>query len=265
MNIHRIKAIILQEYFMTVRNLETINDIFIYPIMNIVVFGFITKYLMGSSDNPMFVALVVGMLFWQVFSTAQYTMSVATLWNMWAHNMTNLFASPISLSEYFFAHAFTAFIKSSLVFALGSLIIYFQFGFNIVSFPLLLTVIIFLNLFISGISLGLVLIGIIFLYGTRIQALTWGFVSLIQPLSAVFYPLSILPVFLQTIGRIIPLTYMFEALRQYIKFKYLTSYSLNNLMIGSMLTSLYLLLSILVFSILFTKSKEIGQLPKNDQ
>jgi len=264
MALHRIKAVLLQELFMMRRSLETIVDVFVYPVMNIVVFGFISKYLLGSTNQGTFLSLIVGMLFWQVFSTTQYTVSVATLWNMWSHNLTNLFASPITLVEYFVAHSITAFIKSMVVFGIGSLIAYLQFGFSVIQLPFIFLLIMILNLYIVGVAIGLVLIGFIFAHGIRIQALTWGFVSIIQPLAAVFYPLSTLPEPFTSIARLLPLTYMFEALRQTIHDGAILPSSQQLLITGSFITALYVVLSLIFFKYLIDKSHQTGQFAKND-
>jgi len=264
MALNRIKAILLQEYYMTHRSLETIVDVFVYPIMNIIVFGFISKYLLGSTNKGAFLSLIVAMLFWQIFSTTQYTVSIGTLWNMWSHNLTNLFASPITLTEYFVSHAITAFIKSILVFGIGSLIAYLQFGYSVIQLPIPFLIILSINLYITGIAIGLVLIGFIFAYGTKIQALTWGFISIIQPLASVFYPLSIIPEPFQSLAKIVPLTYMFEALRQTIRDGAVTVSTQNLLMIGSLITMLYFFLSLLFFRYLVSTSLKTGQFAKND-
>ena len=183
---------------------------------------------------------------------------------MWAHNLTNLFASPITLTEYFVSHAITAFIKSILVFGIGSLIAYLQFGYSVIQLPIPFLIILSINLYITGVAIGLVLIGFIFAYGTKIQALTWGFISIIQPLASVFYPLSIIPEPFQSLAKIVPLTYMFEALRQTIRDGAVTVSTQNLLMIGSLITMLYFFLSLLFFRYLVSTSLKTGQFAKND-
>lgn len=261
---HRIKAILLQEFYMMRRSLETVVDVLVYPIMNIVVFGFISKYLLGSTNRGAFISLIVAMLFWQIFSTTQYTISIGTLWNMWSHNLTNLFASPITFIEYFVAHAITALIKALLVFGIGSFIAYLQFGYPVIQLPISFLFVMMLNLYFAGIAIGLVLIGFIFAYGIRIQALTWGFISIIQPFASVFYPLAILPEPFQSIAKILPLTYMFEALRQTIFDGAILPHTQQLLITGSMITALYFFLSLIFFKYLIDASRRTGQFAKND-
>ena len=265
MKLYRIKAVMIQEYFMMGRSMETLVDIFVYPIMNIIVFGFISKFLLGFTNQSSFLSLIIAMLFWQLFSTSQYSVSIPTLWNIWSHNLTNLFASPITLSEYFISHAVTALVKSLIVFIIGSGIAYLQFGFSVLQLPLFFLFIMMINLYISGISIGLVLIGLIFAKGTRIQALTWGVVSIIQPLAAVFYPLSIIPEPLQSVSRILPLTYMFEALRHTIFDGTILPSTQHLLITGSLITVLYFFLSLIIFKHFVNVSRQTGQFAKNDQ
>jgi len=264
MKLHRIQAVLLQEFFMMRRSLEMFVDVFIYPIMNIVVFGFISKYLLGSTNQGTFISLIVAMLFWQIFSTTQYTVSIATMWNMWSHNLTNLFASPITLIEYFVAHAITALMKALLVFGIGAIIAYLQFGYSVVQLPFSFLLILIINFYVAGVAIGLILIGIIFAYGTRVQALTWGFISIVQPLACVFYPLSIMPEPFQSIARMLPLTYMFEALRQIISDSTITYHTQFLLITGSVITALYFILSLFIFKHFIDSSRETGQFAKND-
>ena len=108
------------------------------------------------------------------------------------------------------------------------------------------------------------LIGLIFAKGIRIQALTWGVVFIIQPLAAVFYPLSIIPEPFQSVSRILPLTYMFEALRQTILDGAILPPTQQLLITGSLITLLYFLLSLVFFKHLIDTSRETGQFAKND-
>jgi ABC-2 type transport system permease protein len=45
------------------------------------------------------------------------------------------------------------------------------------------------------------------------EALVWGIPFLLQPISAVYYPLDVLPPWLQTFARLLPSTYVFEGMR----------------------------------------------------
>ena len=66
---------------------------------------------------------------------------------------------------------------------------------------------------IFAVAVGLVLIGLVFKQGTKFQALTWGTIFMIQPFCAVFFPVHILPTFMQVLAHCFHITYFFEWLR----------------------------------------------------
>jgi ABC-2 type transport system permease protein len=50
-------------------------------------------------------------------------------------------------------------------------------------------------------------------YGHAAEALIWGVPFLIQPISAVFYPVAVLPSALKLVAFALPSTYIFEGMR----------------------------------------------------
>ena len=99
------------------------------------------------------------------------------------------------------------------MFAALSLMAVTVFSFNVYSLGLVNLALFFLNLVFFAWSVGLAILGVIFRLGTRIQALAWGLVFLFQPLTGVYYPINVLPEALQTVARLVPATYVFEAAR----------------------------------------------------
>jgi hypothetical protein len=49
MSFHRIRAILLHDYFIMTHSFEVLNDLFLYPLWSIMVFGFMTLYISGTS------------------------------------------------------------------------------------------------------------------------------------------------------------------------------------------------------------------------
>ena len=50
-------------------------------------------------------------------------------------------------------------------------------------------------------------------FGHAAEAIIWGTPFLLQPISAVFYPLTVLPRWLQAVARLLPSTHVFEGMR----------------------------------------------------
>jgi len=261
MNFKRIYAIIIAELFHTRRSLEVIIDIFFFALISIVAFGFISKYLIGEGNPIAARGLIVGLIFWEVIRTAQYSISVGALWQIWSRNLSNIFITPVSLPEYLIAYAMVACIKSSIVLAILAVISQLWFGFGLLSLGSLNLVSFFINLMFFSFSTGVFILAAIFRYGTRIQSLAWGIVFIFQPLSAAFFPVSVLPPYLQKIAYLLPSTYVFEGARHALKDPL---FSTNYFIIPLILNSIYTILAILFFLHMFAASKDTGQFAKNE-
>ena len=256
----RIIAIFLQEYFITKRSLEVIFDLFIYSTITIVLFGFVAKYLAGTNVAAAYY-LVIGLLLWEVVRVTQYSITVAVMWNVWSRNLSNMFVSPLSATEYFIALMITSSIKSALVVIILSVIIYYVSGFDVLRIGFVNILLSFINLSIFFFFLGIVITGLIFRFGTRIQALSWGLILLFQPLSATFFPITILPKPLQILSFFIPITHVFESARK----NYLNQTTdWGSFFLALILNAVYFVFSCLLFYYMFKKSRQTGQFARNE-
>jgi ABC-2 type transport system permease protein len=68
-------------------------------------------------------------------------------------------------------------------------------------------------LLVVGWAISLLVIGLVLRFGSGAEALAWGVMFVLMPLSGVFYPVENLPAVLQPIAKILPTTHAFEALR----------------------------------------------------
>ncbi len=68
-------------------------------------------------------------------------------------------------------------------------------------------------LLVVGWAISLFVMGIVLRFGTGAEALAWGIMFVVMPLSGVFYPVSALPAFLHPVALALPTTHAFIALR----------------------------------------------------
>lgn len=261
MSYQKIKAILLQELYITKHSLEVIIDLFYFSIVNIVVFGFVSLYLAGSNNVQAASFIIVGMILWEIIRVTQYSISLGSLWNIWSRNLSNMFVAPLSFMEYMIAEIIAGGIKAILIVTIASIIANFVFNFNILELGLVNLLLFFINLTIFAWSVGIIILGLIFRYGTRIQALAWGVIFIFQPLTAVFFPVSVLPDFMQKIAYALPPTYIFEAARGNV---FNTATNWNYIFISFGENIFYLFLSTWFFITMFNKSKETGQFARNE-
>lgn len=261
MSTNRIKAILLQEFYITKHSLEVNIDLFFFSAMNIVMFGLFASFLSGSSNGLASKYLMFGILLWEIVRVTQYSMSVGSLWNIWSRNLSNMFIAPLSLTEYIVAQILSSVIKAMVIFCMTSLLAAFAFHENILTLGLFNLFLYFINLLIFAWTIGIIILGFIFRYGQRIQAIAWGAVVIFQPLCAMFFPLHILPGLLQIVARFFPATYIFEAARQNI-ISTQTDWSMIVIAFGENI--IYFILSLLLFRSFYNKSKETGQFAHNE-
>jgi ABC-2 type transport system permease protein len=94
-------------------------------------------------------------------------------------------------------------------------------------------------------------------YGQEVEVLAWGMVFLFQPISCVFYPLSVLPDWLQAIARLNPATHVFEGMRAVIANGMFPAHALA-WAIG--LNAFYLTVLVFWFHMMFATCKDKGLL-----
>jgi ABC-2 type transport system permease protein len=114
----------------------------------------------------------------------------------------------------------------------------------------------FFSLMMFAVSLGLIILGLIFRFGTRIQAFAWGLLPIFQPFTAVFYPVSVLPEFLRPLAYALPPTYIFEAIRTSLVKPSIQWELIGMSFIGNLV---YFSFALWFFNFMFNKSKEKGQ------
>jgi ABC-2 type transport system permease protein len=260
---NRINAVLLQEAFITARSVEVMVDLPLWTLMSVVVFGFVTRFL-ASVMNPTFAQyLYLGTLMWEIMRITQYSITVGALWNVWSRNFSNMFIAPLSMLEYVLAQMLSALLKAVVLFGLAALIAAFAFDFNVFSMGPITLALSFVNLVWFGYTTGLFILGIILRVGTRIQALAWGLLLIFQPLTAAFYPLSVMPPVLQTIARLFPPTYVFEAARAglsspvEIRWDWAGLAAIENLV--------YFGVALWFFRFMYRRSRETGQFARNEE
>jgi len=236
-------------------------DVFYWPIITIFVWGFIASYLKGPEmrSSEFLGAMLLGAItFWMIFQRAQQDLSIAYLQDIWSRSIVNLYVSPLTNLEFIIASVLvglikiliTLFVMAGLAFILYSFNL-FTMGFAIIPFVAMLL--------IFAWSLGLFSTGIIFRFGTDAQIIAFSISFILQPFVAVFYPLSILPFWIQPISLAFPITYVFEGMREVIATG-IFNWSLFAWSFG--LNIVYMILCGAFFGAMFNHVKKKGLLSK---
>lgn len=249
MNPIRIYAIFVRQVFLLRRNWTRFVNIFFWVAIDIVLWGFLTKYLNSVQFARLdFVAIILGaLILWDFMIRIQQGLMVAFFEDMWTQNFLNLFASPLSMEEYLLGLILTCTATGALAFAVMLIFAGLAFGYSIFTLGISALPFLFI-LYIFGIALGIFVIGIVLRFGPSAEWFAWPIPMVIAPLAGVYYPVTTLPVPLQWLASVLPPTYVFEGMRAVISGKGL---SLHNLILGGTLTLVSLGLATLFFSVIF--------------
>ena len=210
--ISRITGMVLRYLFIYKRSVIRIAELIFFPLMDLLVWGFVTLYLEQITQSKTVVFLLGGIVLWDIFFRAQQAVGMSVLQEMWVGNTLNLFVSPLRSHELVISTAIVGFIRA-LITATGlGLCAYLLYSFNLLSIGISLIPLFALLLFF-GWALGLFTASLILRYGEAAESLAWIVPFLVQPFVAVFYPVSSLPPALQTFAQIFPCTHIFEGMR----------------------------------------------------
>jgi ABC-2 type transport system permease protein len=260
MNWHRVGALVLRYTYLYTRSVPRVAEMFFWPVMDLLVWGFISVYLerLGHGVPGAVTFLLGSMIFWDILYRAQQAVTISFLEDIWARNLLNIFVSPIRVSEFIAATYVVGFVKILITVAVLTVLAWwfyewnlFQMGFSLI--PL------FANLLLMGWAVGMVTTALIMRWGQSAEALAWGIPFLIQPVAAVFYPLSVLPRWVQPIALSIPATHVFEGMRQVLRGEGLSA---HYLVWAFALNVVYLIVAAAFFRWMFEVAREKGLLAK---
>ncbi|MEQ1680842.1 MAG: ABC transporter permease [Nitrospira sp.] len=214
MKLHRVTAVLVRHLYLYRRSLPRIMEIFYWPFLDLVIWGFITLYLARyQSQVPGFVTFFLGaLILWDMLFRSQQGITIAFLEELWARNLMNLFASPLKPSEFLTATMAMSIMKVTVVSIVmaGSALLFYSYNILIVGIWLMPFV---LNLVVTGWIIGVLTTSLIMRFGQEAEVLAWSMVFLFQPISCVFYPLEVLPTWLQMIAWANPAAHIFEGMR----------------------------------------------------
>jgi len=214
MNFKRVAAIMLRQFYLYRGSPVRVVPLFAWVTVDIVLWGFITKYLNGiASPGFNFIPALLGaVLLWDFFIRVMQGVTMAFFEDVWSRNFLNIFATPLSISEYIAGLVLSAIATSSVGLVVMLVLASLVFGLSFLVYGALLIPFL-LALFLFGIALGIFACGMVLRFGPASEWLIWPIPAVLSPFAAVFYPLSTLPGWMRVISRALPASYVFEGMR----------------------------------------------------
>ena len=214
LSIRRINAMVLRYWYVLRSSWPRILDLMYWPAVQMCMWGLLQLYL---SQNSGFFARAAGtfigaVMLWDILFRGQLGFSISFLEEMWARNIGNLMISPLRPIEFVASLMIMSLVRLAIGMVPVTLLAIAFFGFNLYSLGFALAAF-FLNLLLTSWAVGIVVSGLILRHGMGAESLAWGIMFMILPFSAVYYPVAVLPEFLQPISWLLPPTYVFEGMR----------------------------------------------------
>jgi ABC-2 type transport system permease protein len=210
----RVRAMVERHVYVLRGSWPRLLELIYWPAVQMLTWGFLQVYVGQASGR---VALAAGtfigaMLLWDVLFRSGLGFSISFLEEMWAKNLGNLMMSPLRPSEF----VASLVVMSTIRLAIGLVPVTFMaiafFGFNLWGMGVGLGAF-FANLVLTSWAVSLVISGLILRHGLGAEGLAWSITFIMLPLCAVYYPVSVLPGWLQVIAWTLPPTYVFEGMR----------------------------------------------------
>src|SRR5271170_5788932 len=109
-------AIFLRQLYLLRGSPARILPLFGWVAIDIVLWGFITRYLNSVAQSGFnFVPAILGaVLLWDFFSRVMQGVTTAFFEDVWSRNFLNIFATPLSISEYVGGLVLSSIITSSV-------------------------------------------------------------------------------------------------------------------------------------------------------
>jgi ABC-2 type transport system permease protein len=214
MKLQRAYAIFLRHVYLMRGNPARILPLFAWVCIDIVLWGFITRYFNSVMDQKLnLVPVLLGaVLLWDFFTRVMHGVTMAFFEDVWSRNFLNIFASPLSIGEYVTGLVLSSVVTSAIGLLAMVLLASAIFGLSFAVYgPAIFAFL--LVLFMFGVSLGVVGCATVLRLGPAAEWLIWPIPALVSPFVGVFYPISTLPVWMQYIARVLPPSYVFEGMR----------------------------------------------------
>jgi ABC-2 type transport system permease protein len=184
-----------------------------WPALQIVTWGFLQTYI---AENAGFFARAGGtfigaIILWDILFRGQLGFSISFLEEMWSRNLGNLMMSPLTPFEFLLSLMIMSLIRLAIGIVPMAVMASVFFHFNLLGLGFAL-VAFFCNLIFTSWAVGIMVSGLVVRNGMGAESLAWTLVFILLPLACVYYPVSVLPHWLQGVAWLLPPTYVFEGM-----------------------------------------------------
>lgn len=211
---HRISALALRHLYLFRKSWPRLVSLLYYPTVTMVLWALLTTYLAPSNDilrdAPGF--FIGAVLLWDVLFRGQLGVALSFFEEIYSRNLGNLFVSPLRPWELIAGQLLMSVLRTLIGVGGAALFAWLLFKYSIFSMGYAL-IPFCANLLMLGWAIGLAVSALVLRWGLGAEELAWAAVFLLAPISGVYYPVGVLPGWLQPIANAIPASHVFEGMR----------------------------------------------------
>ena len=257
-SVNRVVAMVRRYWYLLRSSWPRLLDLIYWPAVQMLMWGFLQLYI---SQNSGFFAQASGVfigavLLWDILFRGQLGFSICFLEEMYARNLGNLMMSPLKPIEFLISLMVMSLIRLAIGVIPMTLLAMVLFGFNFYSIGLPL-IAFFCNLIFTSWSVGIFVSGLVLRNGLGAESIVWTLMFALMPLACIYYPVTVLPHWLQYVAWTLPPTYVFEGMRALL----IDHVFRADLMVAALAINLVLLLaSFVAFLALLRSARRNGSL-----
>ncbi|WP_092239830.1 ABC transporter permease [Bradyrhizobium sp. Gha] len=257
-SVRRIGAMILRHWYVLMSSWPRLLELVYWPALQVTTWGFLQLHIAQNSNFGARAGgtLLGAVILWDILFRGQLGFSISFLEEMWARNIGNLMMSPLKPIELLLSLMVMSLIRLAIGVVPMTLLalLLFQFNVYVLGLPLIG---LFCNLILSSWAVGICVSGLVLRNGLGAESVAWTVIFAILPLACVYYPVGVLPVWLQYVAWALPPTYAFEGMRALLSDQTFRS----DLMLEAFaINSVLLVASFWTFLALFRSSRMHGSL-----
>jgi ABC-2 type transport system permease protein len=253
----RTTAFARRNLIMAKRNVFFVFELTFWPGVAMLSHGLLTRFLDLTPAMTAFV--LVGTIALSSVQVCQLDVAYAVLFDIWSKSMKHQFLTPVRIRHLALGSWLVGVARGVVVWALMAVIGSRAFGFDFLGAGVSTVALFLLGCFLTALVIGLLVCSLVLLWGTRAETSAWAAVNFFVMLSGVYYPISLLPGWVQTISAGIPLTYFLDGIRAGYGF---TPHVAHPFAIGYALVLLYAALAHWALAAAVTRARRTGLLLK---
>lgn len=210
----RIWGLVYRHLALYRRSWPRLLELAYWPVLQMCIWGFVSEFMVRSSGWAAAASgvLIGAVLLWEVCLRSQMGFAISFLEEVWSRNLGNLFVTPIRPWELVVGLISMSVLRMAAGIIPAILLAWALYAFAITDMGFVV-IAFFVLLMAMGWAVALAVTAMVLRYGAGAEALAWSVLFGLAPLSAVFYPVSILPAWLQPVALAIPATHVFEGMR----------------------------------------------------